>query len=67
MAFINIKDPAKRKEIVQEYIDTRDAIRLRNENNKENNLIKERAIEERFRPIINATEKLPEKNCRGFR
>ena len=30
MAFINIKDPAKRKEIVQEYIDTRDVIRRKN-------------------------------------
>ena len=61
MAFINIQDPTKREEIVQEYIKTRDAIRLRNENNKESNLIKEREIEERFRPIVTATEKSAEK------
>lgn len=50
-----------RKELVQEYIDTRNAIRTRNENAKENNFIKERALEARVRPIVEATNKLPEK------
>jgi hypothetical protein len=36
-------------------------IRTRNENNKENNLIKERELEARVCPIVEATEKLPEK------
>ena len=61
MAFINIKDPDRRKEIVQEYIRIRDSIRERNENNKESNLLKEREIEKQFRPIVQATEKSAER------
>ena len=57
MAFISIKNPTRRREIVQEYIRIRDKIRGRNENNKEGNLIKEQQIEEQFRPIVTATEK----------
>lgn len=60
MAFINISDPNKRKETVQEYIKTRDEIRQKNENRKEGNLLKEKVIEERFRPIVAATEKSAE-------
>ena len=61
MEFLTIEDPSRRKELVQEYIATRKAIRARNENTKENNLIRERALEERVRPIVEATNKLPEK------
>ena len=61
MEFLEITSPSKRKEIVQEYISTRNAIRKRNENNKESNLIKERELEARVRPLIEATEKLPDK------
>ena len=61
MEFLNIKDPSRRKEIIQDYINTRNEIRTRNENNKENKLIKERALEAKVRPIVEATEKLPEK------
>jgi len=61
MEFLTIEDPSRRKELVQEYIATRKAIRARNENTKENNLISERALEERVRPIVEATNKLPEK------
>ena len=61
MAFIDIPNPTKREEIVREYIKTRNEIRDKNENNKESNLLKERAIEEKFRPIVTATEKSAEK------
>ena len=61
MAFINIQDPTKREEIVRNYIDTRNAIRERNENNKEHILLKEQELQEKFRPLVQATEKLPEK------
>ena len=61
MAFINISNPTKRDEIVQEYIKMKNDIREKNENNKESNLLKERAIEERFKPIVTATEKSAEK------
>ena len=61
MEFLEITSPAKRKEIVEDYISTRNVIRKRNENNKESNLIKERELEAKVRPLIEATEKLPEK------
>jgi len=61
MAFIDIEDPNKRRETVQEYIKTRNEIRGRNENNKESNLIKEKEIEAKFRPIVRATEESAEK------
>ena len=60
MAFINIQDPVKRKEIVQDYVKMRNEVRQRNENDKESNLLKEKAIEERVRPIVKATEKSAE-------
>ena len=61
MAFINIEDPKKREDIVRNYIKTRNAIRERNESNKENILLKQQELQEKFRPLVQATEKLPEK------
>ncbi len=61
MAFIDITDPHRREEIVQEYLQMRKEIREKNENNKEGNLLKEREIEERSKPIVAATEKSAEK------
>ena len=61
MAFINISDPRKRKEIVEEYIKTRNELKLKNENKKEGNLIKEQQIEEQYRPLISATEESTKK------
>ena len=62
MEFLTIEDPSRRKELVREYIATRKALRARSENTKESNLIKERELEERVRPLVEATNKLPEKN-----
>ena len=61
MAFINITDPNRREEIVQEYLQMRNEVRKANENNKEGNLLKEKEIEERSKPIVAATEKSAEK------
>ena len=61
MAFINISDPHKRKEIVEEYMKTKNELRLKNENKKEGNLIKEQQIEEQYRPLISATEESTKK------
>ena len=61
MAFINISDPHRRKEIVEEYIKTKNELRLKNENKKEGNLIKEQQIEEQYRPLISATEESAKK------
>ena len=60
-SFIEIKDPAKRNEVVNEYIKTRDMIRVRNDNNKETNLIKEREIEQNLQPVVEATEQSTKK------
>ena len=57
MAFIEIADPQKRKEIVKEYIQLRNEVKQRNENNKESNLLKEQALKESTRPLVEATEK----------
>ena len=56
MAFVNISDPNKRKELVQRYLHTKNELKLKSENRKEGNLLKERAIEEQVRPIVTATE-----------
>ena len=60
MAFIDITDPDKREEIVKEYIQMRNAVKQRNENNKENNLLKEQVLRETTRPLVEATEKSAE-------
>ena len=57
MAFIDIKDPKRREEIVGEYVQLRNEVRQRSENNKETNLLKEKAIQESARPLVEATEK----------
>ena len=67
MAFIDIPDRAKAKEVVEEYIRMRNEVRVRNENNKETNLIKEHEKEERFKPIVAATEKSAEKITSAIR
>ena len=61
MAFINISNPQKRKEIVQEYIKTRNELQLRAENRKEGNLLKEQAIQEQAKPVVTATKESAEK------
>ena len=61
MAFINISNPQKRKEIVQEYIKTRNELQLKAENKKEGNLLKEQAIQEQAKPVVTATKESAEK------
>ena len=58
MAFV---DPSNREKFLQEYVKTRNEIRENSENEKENNLLKTRAIEANARPIVAATEKSAEK------
>jgi hypothetical protein len=60
-SFIDITDPAKRNEVVAEYIKTRDTIRTRNDDNKETNLIKRREIQENLQPVVAATEQSTKK------
>ena len=57
MAFINISDPQKRDELVREYIQTKNELRLRHENRVEGNSLREQEIEAQYQPIIEATQK----------
>ena len=57
MAFIDIKDPAKRDEIVADYLSTIRHIREQNENDKAIGLARQIHLEQTFKPIVSAAEK----------
>ena len=57
MAFIDIKDPVKREQIVQDYIKNVQEIRERNENQKLCGIAQRQNIEKVFQPVVKATEK----------
>ena len=57
MAFIDIEDPARRKEIVKEYVQMRNEVRQCGEDNKESNLLRQQTIQKSTRPLIEATER----------
>ena len=56
MAFIDIKDPAKRQQIVQDYIETRKALKVKSENEKALGLDQQEALQLQYNPIIQATK-----------
>ena len=57
MAFIDLKDPVKREQIVQDYIKNVQEIRERNENQKLRGIAQRQNIEKVFQPVVKATEK----------
>ena len=57
MAFIDIKDPEKREEIVQDYIKNLKEIRERNENEKMRGITQKQDLARVFQPVVQATEK----------
>ena len=57
MAFIDIKDPEKREEIVQDYIKNLKEIRERNENEKIRGITQKQDLARVFQPVVQATEK----------
>ena len=57
MAFIDIKNPKERDEIVQNYLSTINQIRQRNEDKKAVDFTKKQVLEATFKPIVRATEK----------
>ena len=61
MAFIDILNPHKRKETVQDYINIRQEVKAKKEKKKRSNLLWEQALEEKFKPIITATAQSAEK------
>ena len=57
MAFIDIEDPVKREETVQDYIRNIQEIRQRKENQKVHGMTEQQNIEKAFQPVVQATEK----------
>ena len=57
MAFIDIEDPVKREEPVQDYIRNIQEIRQRKENQKVHGITEQQNIEKAFQPVVQATEK----------
>ena len=57
MAFIDIEDPVKREETVQDYIRNIQEIRQRKENQKVHGITEQQNIEKAFQPVVQATEK----------
>ena len=56
MAFIDIKDPIKREEIVQDYIRNIKEIRARKENEKVRDISQRQDLAKVFQPVVQATE-----------
>ena len=56
MSFLDIKDPKKRDEIVQDYIRTLSLIRAKAENEKAKGLEQQIKLEKQYNPIIKATK-----------
>ena len=57
MAFIDIQDPVKREETVQDYIKNLKEIRQRKEDEKVRGISQRQNIEKVFQPVVKATEK----------
>ena len=57
MAFIDIQDPVKREEIVQDYIKNIREIREKKESQKLHGMTERKNIEKVFQPVVKATEK----------
>jgi len=57
MAFIDIQDPVKREETVQDYIKNLKEIRQRKEDEKVRGISQRQNIEKIFQPVVQATEK----------
>ena len=60
MAFIDIKDPRKRDEVVADYLSTIKHVQQRNENDRATGFAKQVELENTFQPVIRATEKSTE-------
>ena len=57
MAFIDIQDPVKREEIVQDYIKNIREIQEKKENQKLHGMTERQNMEKLFQPVVKATEK----------
>ena len=61
MSFLDIKDPAKRTALVDEYVKAMKTVRQRNMANREMNLAIVEELQSLFHPIVNTTKQAAEK------
>ena len=52
MSFYSIKDPFERDRLVQDYKDTLEKIRERHEASRSSNTIRDRTLQQTFKPIV---------------
>ena len=67
MSFLNIKDPWKRAELVEDYAKTLKSIRKRNEDERTFGNTRQRELEKHFQPIIRSQTKMTEAIVKGLR
>ena len=58
MAFLNITDPKRRDEIVNDYFQTIDELRKKADDERANGLVQQAKLETHFKPIISATKEV---------
>ena len=63
MLFLDIKDPAKRNALVDEYVKAMNTVRRRNMLNRERKLAIGEELQTLFHPIVNATKQAAEKTA----
>ena len=60
-SFVDIKDPWEREMAVKDYVDTVKRIQQRNEDEKVGIMHRQRDLEEQWRPVVQAQNKMAEK------
>ena len=62
MSFLDIKNPARRIELVKEYVDAMQTVRKRNMRTREEKLVIGEELDTLFKPVVQATEKAASEN-----
>ena len=62
MSFLDIKNPARRNELVKEYVDAMQTVRKRNMHTREEKLAIGEELDSLFKPVVQATEKAASEN-----
>ena len=62
MSFLDIKNPARRNELVKEYVDAMQTVGKRNMHTREEKLAIDEELDPLFKPVVQATEKAANEN-----
>ena len=62
MSFLDIENPARRNELVKEYVDAMHTVRKRNMHTREEKLAIGEELNTLFKPVVQATEKAASEN-----